>query len=299
VNRLDVWIRNGTYPVPYPHILGADVAGEVESLGPDTTGRFPVGTRVLVYPGLSCGECPACRMGRESFCEKLGLLGRQRWGGYAELLAVPEELCLPLPKELSFDEAAALPVAYTTAEHMLSRAGVRGGEAILVFGATGGVGTALIDRARRRGTRTFAVTSQSSTVSPLRRLGAESVLRFPDLTPWDGGPPLPPLVDAALDSVGRSAFPLALSRLRKGGRYAICGASSGAEAGVDLRLVYSRQLEVIGCFLGDRSDLRTLLEEARHGELHPVLHARYALAEAARAHRELDAPHLGKFLLHP
>ncbi len=299
VNRLDVWIRNGTYRVPFPHVLGADVAGAVEQAGPGSSGRFAPGDRVLVYPGLSCGECAACRQGQESFCESLGLLGRERWGGYAEQIAVPESLLFPLPPRLTFEQAAALPVAYTTAEHMLSRAQIRAGERVLVFGATGGVGTALILRAHRRHARVFAITGSTAAARALLDLGAEGVYLRPDLTPLAGSPPLPEQVDAVLDSVGKDALPPGLSRLRKGGRYAYCGVTSGNQVNLDLRPIYARQISILGCFLGNREDLRVLLEDSLQGDWEPRIHRTFPLTEAASAHRILEEPHLGKLLLIP
>jgi NADPH:quinone reductase-like Zn-dependent oxidoreductase len=299
VNRLDVWIRNGTYRVPFPHVLGADVAGDVEAVGPETSGRFAPGDRVVVYPGLSCGLCAACRRGEESLCESLGLLGRERWGGYAELVAVPEDLLFPIPPRLSLEAAAALPVAYTTAEHMLSRAEVRAGERVLVFGATGGVGTALLLRAHRRQARVFAVTGSPDAAGALRGLGAEGVYLRPDLTPLAGSPPLPEAVDAVLDSMGKEAIPTGLARLHKGGRYAYCGVTSGNQVTLDLRPIYARQLSILGCFLGNRADLRVLLEDSLGGGWEPRIERTFPLSEASSAHRALEGPHLGKLLLRP
>ncbi len=299
VNRLDVWIRNGTYPVPYPHVLGADVSGEVEEVGPETSGRFSPGDRVLVFPGLSCGTCAACRQGKESFCESLGLLGRERWGGYCERVAVPETLLFPLPAALTFEQGAALPVAYTTAEHLLSRAEVRSGERVLIFGATGGVGTALLLRSHRRQARVFAVTGSAGAADALLAMGAEGVYLRPGLTPLAGSPPLPERVDAVLDSVGKEALPPGLARLRKGGRYAYCGVTSGNQVTLDLRPIYARQIAILGCFLGNREDLRVLLEDSLQGGWEPRIHRTFPLSEASSAHRALEEPHLGKLLLLP
>ncbi|EQD35794.1 Alcohol dehydrogenase, zinc-binding domain protein [mine drainage metagenome] len=299
VNRLDVWIRNGTYPVPFPHVLGADVAGEVEQVGTEASGRFAPGDRVLVYPGLSCGACAACRQGQESFCESLGLLGRERWGGYAERIVVPEPLLFPLPETMTFQGAAALPVAYTTAEHMLSRAGVRSGERVLLFGATGGVGTALLLRAQRRRARVFAVTGSPTAAGELLAMGAEGVYLRPELTPLAGSSPLPGTVDAVLDSLGKEALAPGLARLRKGGRYAYCGVTSGNVVTLDLRPIYARQISILGCFLGNREDLRVLLEDSLNGGWEPRVHRTFPLSEAAAAHRALEGAHLGKLLLLP
>src|SRR3954470_15269409 len=120
LNHMDLWVLKGgpAYPVKLPHVLGADVAGEVDSIGEGVTGLKP-GQRVVVAPGLSCFTCAQCKAGRDNICETYSILGAKTWGGYAEKVKVPAANVFPIPDSLAFEEAAAFPLAYVTAWHML------------------------------------------------------------------------------------------------------------------------------------------------------------------------------------
>ncbi len=299
VNRLDMWIRQGTYRVPLPHILGTDIAGEVVTESP--SGRWKEGARVVVYPGVPCGKCPACRSGHESLCPTLGIVGRERHGGYAELVSLPEENLFPLPDRVDWKEASAFPLTYLTAEHALNRARTVGGETVLVLGASGGVGCAAIARAHRRGARVLAVTGSPQHVPALRVLGAEEVLmrgsndlaeRVQALTRGRGA-------DVVIDPVGSAMWMTGLKSLARGGRYVLVGVTSGAEATTELRVIYTRQLSVLGGFLGDRGEFGALVEELSRGRISPTVSEALPLEHAAQAHQMMDAPHLGKFVLVP
>lgn len=299
VNRLDVWIRQGTYRVPLPHVLGADIVGEVAGEAP--TGRWRPGTRVVAFPGTFCGKCAACRKGQESLCPTVGILGRERHGGYAELVSVPEANLYPLPEKAGWNEAASFPLTYLTAEHALDRAQLLGGESLVIFGASGGLGCALVDRAHRRGARVIAVTGSPQHVPALRILGAEEVL-------MRGSPDLPARVqgitrghgaDVVVDPVGKSTWSVGLRCLARGGRFVLVGAASGAEAETELRTVYTRQISILGGFLGDRSEFERLLEELERGRVRPTVAGAFPLERAEEAHRRLEAPHFGKFVLTP
>ncbi|MDE1836455.1 MAG: alcohol dehydrogenase catalytic domain-containing protein [Euryarchaeota archaeon] len=299
VNRLDLWIRQGTYRVALPHILGADVVGELEQDSP--SGRWRAGARVVVYPGIFCGRCPACRMGHESLCPTLGILGRERHGGYAEMVAVPETNIFPLPGSLPWAEGAAFPLTFLTAEHALNRAALRAGETVLIFGASGGVGCAAISRASRRGARVIAVTGSPQHVPTLRVLGAEEVLMrgssdLPDrvhaLTRGHGA-------DVVVDPVGKAVWSSGVKALARGGRYALVGVTSGAEVEAELRPVYTRQLSLLGGFLGDLGEFEGLVEELARGRIAPTVAETRPLTEAMEAHGQLDRPHFGKIVLTP
>jgi NADPH:quinone reductase-like Zn-dependent oxidoreductase len=299
VNRLDVWVRNGTYRVTLPHILGADIAGELAEDAP--SGRWKAGTRVVVFPAIFCGHCPACRLGKESLCPTGGIMGRERNGGYAELVAVPEENLYPLPEGVPWTSAAAFPLTYLTAEHALNRAEVLGGETVLVFGASGGLGTAVMARALRRGASVIGVTGSPQLVPHLRTLGASEVLmrgsadlaeRVQALTKAKGA-------DVVIDTVGQSTIPSGLKALSRAGRYVLVGVTSGAQVDLELRPLYTRQLSLLGSFVGDRNEFLALMGDLARGRIVPAVHEVLAMSEAAQAHRELDAPHLGKIVLTP
>lgn len=299
VNRLDLFIRDGTYPVPLPHILGADVVGEVESIGPDPPPRMQVGDRVIAFPGLSCGRCPWCRQGRESLCPQVGIVGRARAGGYAELCCLPSESLYALPPDVPWDVAGAIPLTYLTAEHLISRAGIVGGETALILGATGGVGMALLDLLAHRGVRTIAATRQEGTVSVLREQGARDVIvtEGPDLPEKVGALTGGNGAEVVLDLVGASTWDGARRSLGRGGRHVIAGVASGDAVPLNLRSLYNPQQAVLGSFLGDRTDFIRVLGELRAGRLRPKVHATFPLDRVVDAHREIDRPHVGKIVL--
>ena len=146
LNHLDIWIREGNpaYPMPLPHVLGSDVAGIVEQVGGQSD-SVTVGQRVFVSPGISCWRCDACLAGRDNFCSSYGLLGAMVHGGYAEYVKVPVRNVLPIPENLSFEQAAAFPLVSVTASHMLfALAGLQHGETVLIMGAGSGVGSMVV-----------------------------------------------------------------------------------------------------------------------------------------------------------
>ena len=146
LNHLDIWVREGWagLKLAFPHVLGADVAGVVEAVGPGVKGVAP-GDEVVVNPGISCGRCSACLSGDDVMCRDYSILGEHVSGGYAQKVGVPSQNVLPKPKNLSFDEAACVPLVFLTAWHALvARAGVRAGETVLVHAAGSGVGSASI-----------------------------------------------------------------------------------------------------------------------------------------------------------
>ncbi len=150
MNHLDLWVRQGIpgWKIPLPHIVGSDVAGEVAAVGDLVKGVEP-GQRVLLSPGVSCGKCARCVAGDDNLCRDYYVFGSAQDGGYAEYVRSPERNVLPIPGKLSFDEAAAVPLVFTTAWHMLmNRAQMRAGETVLVLGAGSGVGSAAIQVAK-------------------------------------------------------------------------------------------------------------------------------------------------------
>ncbi len=157
LNHLDIWTRSGRagYTPPFPHVLGNDIAGEVESLpaGLDATG-LAVGQRVMLQPGTSCGRCLVCVSGDDFACRRYQILGHGRGGGYAEFVAVPLANLIPVPDSISFENAAAFPLVFLTAWHMLvGRAQLKSGEDVLVWAAGSGVGMAAIQIAKLLGAR--------------------------------------------------------------------------------------------------------------------------------------------------
>jgi len=177
LNHLDLWVRRGLpgIQIPLPHIPGSDVAGEIAKVG-DLVSRVKVGDKVLLAPGVSCGQCAACVGGADNQCRRYTNLGYMIDGGCAELVKVPEVNAIVIPGDLSWEEAAAVPLVFLTAWHMLvARAGVRAGEDVLVLGAGSGVGSAAIQIAKLLGARVIATTSSAGKVQKARELGVEVI----------------------------------------------------------------------------------------------------------------------------
>ena len=301
LNHLDLWQRRGIprLRIPLPHISGCDVSGEVVDAG---GGRVPVGTRVLVHPGLNCGSCEYCRDDRDSLCPSYDVLGLMSDGGYAELVSVPTENLVALPPHVDWIEAAAFPLTFLTAWHMLvTLARVREGNHVLVLAGGSGVGQAAIQIARLHGARVFA-TSAPAKLERTRALGADAVF---DHYTADFGKECRALtrgrgVDIVVEHVGQATWDRSVRALANGGRLVTCGATTGGDAPVDLRHLFARQLSLIGSYMGARAELLAAVPHFFSGRLKPVIDEVMPLSEAPRAQRRLEQKEqFGKIVLVP
>jgi NADPH:quinone reductase-like Zn-dependent oxidoreductase len=180
INHLDVWVRRGVpgHHFPLPLTPGSDVSGTVEALGVGVTGLAP-GDRVVLHPVVSCGLCRECRSGNESVCRDLGILGETRDGGCAEQIVVPRANVLPVPEGLDFEAAAAIPLVFLTAWHMLvARARIRPGHRVLVHAAGSGVSSAAIQIARLHGASVLATAGSREKCDRALELGAERSVNY-------------------------------------------------------------------------------------------------------------------------
>ena len=300
LNHLDLWQRRGMerVQIPFPHISGADVAGEVVS---SPEGEFAAGRRVMLQPGISCGRCAACLDGRDNECPTYDVLGYRSDGGYAEYVKVPVQNLIAIPDAIGFVEAAAFPLAFLTAWHMLiTRAHLRAGEDVLVLGAGSGVGQAAIQIAWRHGARVFATAGTDEKLARARQLGAYEVVnhtmedwpkRIKDFTGGRG-------VDVVVEHTGTATWDHSLKSLVRGGRLVTCGATTGHDARIDLRFLFGRQLSLLGSYMGRKGELLRAAPFFFAGELRSVVDRTYPLAEAAEAHRRLEArAQFGKIVL--
>ena len=293
INHLDLWVRRGLPGVSYPRILGCDAAGIVRE-----TGR-----RVLLDPATSCGTCEFCSDGNKPMCRRYSVFGENRDGTDAELVVVPESNLLPIPDALGFEEAAAAPLVYLTAWRMLfTRGRLRPAEDVLIWSAGGGVGTTCVRFAKHAGARVIATASTDAKAEKLRQLGADVVLnhtnddavaRVRELTGKRG-------VDLVVDYIGKATWQKSLECLRKGGRLVTCGATSGHDPTEDLRHVFYRQLEIIGCTMGNSKELRDSLKLLFEGTVRPVVGGVLPMKDAAEAHRRVESRQVfGKLVLVP
>ncbi|KAB2963262.1 MAG: zinc-binding dehydrogenase [Thermoanaerobaculia bacterium] len=303
VNHLDLWVRNGVpgHRFPLPLVPGSEVSGTVAAFGPGVEG-LALGDPVVVGAGVSCGECVRCLAGRDELCPRFGLLGEDRDGGYAERVAVPRRNVFPLPRGLSYAEAAAIPLVFLTAWHMLAaRAELRAHEDVLLHAAGSGVTTAGIQIARLLGARRIFVTSSSADkLAKALALGATHGLEtgagdfaraVREATGGKG-------VDVVFDHVGGATLENSFKCLARGGRIVLCGATDRATAEVPLRAVFFKNLSLLGSTMGSLAELAHLLPWFESGELAPVVARILPLGEAPRAQQLLaDRAVFGKVVL--
>ena len=304
LNHLDIWLRVGVrrWTLSMPHIVGADMSGEVAEIGSLVT-RFKPGERVLLSPGISCGQCEACFKGLDSACRSYTLFGVLVDGGYAEYVKAPEMNVFPIPGDLSFDEAAAVPLVYTTAWHMLfTRAGLKPGEDVLVIGAGSGVGMAAIQICKLVGARVIATVGADWKLEKARALGADEVINHSKqsiaeevkrLTDKRG-------VDIVLEHVGAAVWDACFDSLATYGRLVTCGVTSGAEVKLNLQALYGRQRAIYGSFMGGKGELMEVLKFIAQRKLKAVIDSVFPLKDAAAAQKKMeDRAFFGKILLHP
>ena len=302
LNHLDVWVRNGLpgITIPLPHILGDDIAGVVREVGALVTWAR-AGDEVMVQPGVSCGHCAECLAGHDNMCDDYDIIGYRLDGGYAELVAVPGLNLIPKPKNLSWTEAAALPLVTLTAWHMLvSRANVQPGEDVLVHAAGSGVGSIGIQIARLRGARVIATAGSEEKLAKARELGADETINYSyeawprqikRLTNGRG-------VDVVFEHTGAATWPGSILSLKKGGRLVTCGATSGFNASTDLRHVFYRHLTILGSMMGSKADLLAAMKFIESGQISAVVDRVLPLDEARKAHELMeDRAQFGKLVL--
>ena len=304
LNHLDVWVRGGLpgIKIPLPHILGNDVAGVVREVGELVT-WVKTGDEVMVQPGVSCGHCAECLSGRDNMCSEYDIIGSGRDGGYAELLAVPGVNVIPKPKNLSWPEAAALPLVTLTAWHMLvTQARLQPGEYVLVHAAGSGVGSLGIQIAKLFGARVIATASSDEKLAKARELGADETVNY---TRDDWAKEVRRLtgkrgVDVVFEHTGEATWPGSLVSLKKGGRLVTCGATSGYDARTDLRQVFYRHLTILGSMMGSKSELLAAMKFVESGQIRAVVDRTLPLAEARKAHELMeDRVQFGKLVLLP
>jgi NADPH:quinone reductase-like Zn-dependent oxidoreductase len=283
LNHLDVWVRKGLPSVPKPRILGADGAGVVVS-----GGGFTPGERVVINPGLDHGD------------GRITVVGEHMDGTHAERIALPAEQVYRIPDTLEFETAAAFPLVFETAYRMLvTKAGLREDEWVLVWGIGSGVSTASLAIAKALGARVIVTSGSEAKLGRARELGADAALNHDtedvpgtvkELT--SGG------AHVVVDHVGEATWQRSLAAARADGRVCVCGATSGPNPPAQLHRIWWKQLTIFGSTMGARSDFEAVFELVTSGRAVPVIDHVFPLAEAAAAHERLEAgEQLGKIVL--
>ena len=304
LNHLDLWVRRGLpgVPIPLPHIPGSDISGEVAKIG-DLVTRVKVGQKIILAPGQSCGQCAACLAGADNLCRRFTNFGYLVDGGCAEYVKSPEVNCIPLPGDLSFDEAAAVPLVFLTAWHMLiGRARLQPGEDVLVMGAGSGVGSAAIQIAKFIGARVITTAGSEEKLVKAKALGADETILHGKQSIIDETKKFTAKrgVDVVFEHVGSAVWDQCMASLTPGGRLVTCGATTGYDAKIDLRVLFSKNLSLLGSYMGSKSELYTVLKLIGERKLHAVIDRTMPLAECARAHELLESrQQFGKIVLNP
>jgi NADPH:quinone reductase-like Zn-dependent oxidoreductase len=302
LNRMDLWVRNG-WPglkLKYPHIPGADGAGQIAFLGEGVT-RWKVGDRVVINANLGCGYCAFCRAGQDNRCQGWHLLGETVRGTYAEYVAVPAQQLYPLPEKADAHEAAAAGLVFHTAWHsLITRANLRAGERVLIVGASGGVNTASIQIAKYAGATVYVVGSSSEKLAVADFLEADYLIDRSEDENWSRA--IYRLtekrgVDVVVDNVG-TTFPLSFRAARKGARILTVGNTGGPKFEIDNRFIFGKHLTVIGSTMGTLQDFATVMDLVLTGKLKVAVDRAYPLAEARAAQERLESSQqLGKITL--
>jgi NADPH:quinone reductase-like Zn-dependent oxidoreductase len=292
LNHLDAWVRRGVpgHTFPLPIIPGCDGSGVVDALGAGVA-NVKTGDRVCLAPGISCGVCELCASGQDQLCRKYGILGETRDGTNAEFVVVPARNCIPMPAGQSFEEAAAWPLAFLTAWHMLTRRVVlRAGETVLVHAAGAGVSTAAIPMAKLLGCVVIATAGSDEKVKKALGLGADHAVNYETqdfseavrkITQKRG-------VDAIVNHVGAKTFESDVRLLTKGGRLVTCGATGGFEMKTDFRLVFFKSLSILGSTMGSLGELHELARLISQKKLAPTIDTVFPLDEVRAAHKRVE-----------
>jgi NADPH:quinone reductase-like Zn-dependent oxidoreductase len=301
-NFNDIWARRGMpgMKVIFPHISGSDVAGVVTALGSEVSGTgfgsspVQVGDEVVVHPGLSCRICDFCVSGQEFFCRQFRIWGFQSGpndGGHSEYVTMPAVNVLPKPANLSFEEAASLPLVLETAWRMLvSRAKVQPGEHVLIWGGVGGLGTMAIQICRMFGANPIPVVGGAEKVALAERLGAANVI---DRKSQDVVSEVKAItgkvgVDIVFEHSGEDTWPASMASMRWGGRLVVCGASTGFDAVTDLRFLWNKQQNLLGSHLSNKAELSAALRAVEAGSIKPVIDRVLPLSDVASGQQLME-----------
>jgi NADPH:quinone reductase-like Zn-dependent oxidoreductase len=305
LNGYDLMARAGRYKPnkgKFPHILGGDFGGELVALGPETECDLPIGTRVTSWWILPCGRCEQCMAGHHNRCAKnYRYLGAHEPGAYAEYVKLPADHLIALPKEVSFEAAAAFPNPYGTAWHMLiDRGRLQAGETVLVNSASSGVSMAAIQICKLAGAYVFTNSSTDWKLEKAKELGADETINYNEVdfveeilkrTNKRG-------VDLVVEHVGGDFLDKSIRCLTRGGRVVTVGGTKSYDCTIAVNYVFHKELAIIGSNSATKHDLEVMMPLLGEGKLKPVIDRILPLQEAAEAHRYLEsAKQFGKVVL--
>jgi NADPH:quinone reductase-like Zn-dependent oxidoreductase len=302
LNHLDIWVRKGWQglKLDYPHIPGADGAGEIAALGEDVT-NWSIGERVVINPNLSCGTCEFCLVGMDNRCLDWGLLGETTRGTYAQYIAVSALNLHQIPDGFGEHEAAAAALVFLTAWHSLIKRGqLKAGETVLIVGASGGVNLASLQIAKLSGAQVLVVGSRPEKLALAESLGADHLIDRSKDENWSqmvyeitnkrGA-------DIVVDNVG-TTFPESFRAAGRGGRILTVGNTGHPRVEIDNRYIFAKHLSLIGSTMGTHTDFKAVMELVFNGRLKAIIDQTFPLSEARAAQSRLErGEQVGKITL--
>jgi alcohol dehydrogenase len=303
LNHIDVWGYRGMAFAKrkLPLVVGAEASGEIAAVGAGVT-RFKAGQPVVMYGALTCGQCRACREGRDNLCENVaGIMGFHVDGFARELMNLPERLVIPVPDGVSLRDAACAPIAFSTVQHMLfDNAKLESGETVLVHAGASGIGTVAVMMAKAIGATVITTVGSDEKIEGVKKLGADHVINYRTdrfegvvrkLTKKKG-------VDVVFEHVGADTFPGSLLSLKRGGRLVTCGATSGPTTTLNLMQLFQQQYRIIGSFGASMRNIAESLDKMAAG-MHPVIDTEVALDDVATALKRMESRMVfGKIIVH-
>jgi NADPH:quinone reductase-like Zn-dependent oxidoreductase len=284
--------------IMFPHICGSDIVGTLH----EDYSTFPKGSRVLIYPGISCNNCYNCKDQKETLCKDFSIIGglSNYNGGYAECLSVPKINLITIPDEVSDEQAATLSISYLTAWNIIKKLQLKKEDTVLVYGASGGLGMAMIQIAKGLGIKIISTISDDSKLDFVYSLGSDHVinrnkkeisLEIERITHGSG-------VDAVVDNAGQKTLTTSINSVRKNGKIALCGTTTGNLANFNIRAFYSKQIQLYGILIGTKLELSELIEFVAEKRISPKIDSVYTLNEVKNAHDRLESgKQLGKILI--
>ena len=305
LNHLDIWVRRGRpgLSLQGPHVLGSDGAGILEAFGPGCDSlELKTGAEVMINPGVSCMRCEFCLRGMHSECPQFKIIGFQMQGVYAEYAVVPALNLFPKPPNLSWEQAAAMPLAYVTAWRMLfERLRILSGETVLIHGIGGGVAVAALQLCNMHGASVIVTSSSDSKLKAAQSMGAKAGINYrstPDVAAAVKAATGGRGVDAVLDSVGAPTLPISMGAVRRGGRIVTCGITGGADASLNMQQLYWNHISLMGSTMGSLEDMRRLVKAAGDFGIVPLVDKVLPLKEYASAVARMEAAEqMGKIVL--
>jgi len=302
LNHLDLWLRRGLpgLSIPLPHIPGSDASGVIAEVGSEVK-EWNVGDEVVIQPGTFCADCDPCKAGQEDRCASYGILGETQGGVQRQYMCLHPVNIGPKPKNLSFVEAAALPLASLTAWNMLkNRAKLEYGETLLVLGAGSGVGSMAVQMGRYLGARVIATAGSEEKQKLAFSLGADEVLNHRQegfskqvkaLTHGRGA-------NVVFEHIGANTWTDSMKSLAVGGRIVTCGATTGVKGEINLRHLFYKRQTILGSTMGSVSDFHECLHLAEQKVLVPIIDKTFSFQDICRAHDHLEFEHaFGKVAL--